>query len=333
MYSGRGNNMKLRTIGTGSELFKVMACSFMGVFLLFSAIGCEKETVTSPDQEKAISPEDIIATVYVDASIGSDDYDGSSLTFRGNGVGPKKTIQAGVEITPKNKICYVASGNYCEQIKMAEGVTLAGAGSETTFIDGGDKRGNIITILDCNAAQTIVYGFTIHNGSCYGDNAGIRIQNSSNVAVRNNVITANRADGIRVYSASPSIINNTIVRNGRNGIMACTGSNLEITNNIIISNNIAWPASCESGWGLYVTSSSIINSSYNNVWQHNNNYGIGTKGICSAGEGDVSIDPMFVDPYGNYRLREGSPCIDAGVDVGLKYCGEAPDMGAFEYKR
>jgi parallel beta-helix repeat protein len=316
--------MKFNLIGTGSELVKLMVCSFMGVFLLFSAIGCEQDTVTPlGDVNSNEDDSEVVATVFVDASIGSDDYDGSSLTFKGNGVGPKKTIQAGVDITPKNRICYVASGNYCEQITMAEGVILAGAGAATTFIDGGDKRGNIITIWDCDVAQTIVCGFTIHNGSCYGDNAGIRIQNSSNVVIRNNVITANRADGIRVYSSSANIVNNTITGN-RNGIMACVSSNLEVVNNIIVDNTL---------WGLYSTSWAVINSSYNNIWKHNIDYGIGTKGICSPGTGDVSIDPVFADPGRDFHLSSESLCIDAGVAVGLEYHGEAPDMGAFEYKR
>lgn len=51
-----------------------------------------------------------------------------------------------------------------------------------------------------------------------------------------------------------------------------------------------------------------------------------------AGAGDVTSDPLFTDEAGHdYTLQAGSPCIDAGVDVGLWYDGSAPDMGAFEY--
>jgi hypothetical protein len=32
------------------------------------------------------------------------------------------------------------------------------------------------------------------------------------------------------------------------------------------------------------------------------------------------------------HLQPGSPCIDAGIDVGLPYLGSAPDMGAFEFE-
>ncbi len=325
--------MKSMTFGTGSESVKLTACTLIGAFLLFSTAGCQQEAVTSPDVISNEGDQEVVyATVYVDASTGSDAYDGSSLTCRGNGVGPKKTIQAGINITPKNRICYVAPGIYCEQIIMAEGVRLAGAGAEVTFIDGGNKRGNVIKIPDCNAAQTVVQGFTIRNGSCYGDNAGIRIQKSSNVVIRNNVITANRADGIRVYSACAKIVNNTIAGNGRNGIMAHITADLEVVNNIIADNVFMWPAGCEYGWGLYCTEWAVISSSYNDVWGNNNNYWAETEGNCSPGTGDLSTDPMFVDPFGDFHLRRGSPGIDAGVDVGLKYHGKAPDMGAFEYK-
>ena len=32
------------------------------------------------------------------------------------------------------------------------------------------------------------------------------------------------------------------------------------------------------------------------------------------------------------RLASGSPCIDAGVNVGMEYNGDAPDLGAYEYQ-
>jgi len=49
--------------------------------------------------------------------------------------------------------------------------------------------------------------------------------------------------------------------------------------------------------------------------------------------GNISVDPQFVDlTVPDVHLRPGSPCIDAGVDVGLPYLGSAPDMGAFEFE-
>jgi len=49
--------------------------------------------------------------------------------------------------------------------------------------------------------------------------------------------------------------------------------------------------------------------------------------------GNISVDPQFVDAtVPDVHLQPGSPCIDAGVDVGLPYLGSAPDMGAFEFE-
>lgn len=49
-------------------------------------------------------------------------------------------------------------------------------------------------------------------------------------------------------------------------------------------------------------------------------------------EHNLSVDPLFVDLSGlNWRLQPGSPMIDAGMDVGLSFCGSAPDLGAIEF--
>ena len=43
-------------------------------------------------------------------------------------------------------------------------------------------------------------------------------------------------------------------------------------------------------------------------------------------------DPAFTNPGANdWTLQVGSPAINVGVDVGLPYCGAAPDCGAYEY--
>jgi hypothetical protein len=64
-------------------------------------------------------------------------------------------------------------------------------------------------------------------------------------------------------------------------------------------------------------------------------------------DGNLAHDPMFRDTLnGDYRLRIGSPCIDAGIQdtviiyndglntiyvPAMEYLGSAPDMGAFEF--
>ena len=47
---------------------------------------------------------------------------------------------------------------------------------------------------------------------------------------------------------------------------------------------------------------------------------------------NIFFDPLIVAPdSGDYHLAENSPCINAGVDVGLPFGGHAPDIGAFEF--
>jgi len=49
--------------------------------------------------------------------------------------------------------------------------------------------------------------------------------------------------------------------------------------------------------------------------------------------GSNTSDPLFLDlENGDFHLQENSPAIDAGIDVGLLYSGDAPDIGAYEYE-
>jgi len=52
----------------------------------------------------------------------------------------------------------------------------------------------------------------------------------------------------------------------------------------------------------------------------------------ATGSNNINVNPLFVDEAnGNYQLDEGSLCIDAGIDIGYDFYGDAPDMGCFEY--
>ncbi len=257
------------------------------------------------------------------------------------------TIQAAINAASAGDTVLVAPRTYYEHITMKPGVTIQGSGADVTTIDGGGS-GNVVT----GAGDSTITGFTITGGYI-----GIKNYHSS-PTITNNTITGNGWYGIYSYaSPHPIITNNTITGNGLYGIFTTRSSSPTITNNTITGN----------GWvGIhnYYSSPTITNNiitgnglvgirnyyssptiSYNDVWGNGTNY----YGV-SPGPGDISADPLFVDPAaGDYRLQAGSPAIDAGTNdapglPGADFNGNprvvdgdgdgvaVVDMGAFEFQ-
>jgi len=116
-----------------------------------------------------------------------------------------------------------------------------------------------------------------------------------------------------------------------------------------------------NGGGVYADNTSVANSIF---WNNSGDqiYGTATVTWCDvqdgfAGEGNIDADPRFIDPAnGDYRLGDGSPCIDAGNnalvppesefdldgnprfvnDLGMPDMGEGTasivDMGCYEFQ-
>ena len=153
---------------------------------------------------------------------------------------------------------------------------------------------------------------------------------SGTLRIENNVFCAMETAGIVVvdHTASVRINNNTIDNNAEAGIVymngekTATGRSYATCDNNSVTHN-----------GRGFDDDGTLSRDYNDVWGNGLNY----YSIAPPGPHDISRPPCFVDPaHGNYRLFPGgrrlvrSPCIDAGVNVGLPYWGAAPDMGAYE---
>lgn len=180
--------------------------------------------------------------------------------------------------------------------------------------------------------------------------------------IRNNLISDNWGGGIT--RCNGTIVSNVITENAANhggGLSACNGI---IQNNTIAYNSAEmwcggpwmwWP--CGTGGGLHectgtIRNNIVVNNSAN--YAGDNLYGCSQptysciEGWTAGGEGNIGVDPLFVDPDGpdndpdtyadnDYRLAPGSPCIDAGnphpaYNDGARPPGlgtERNDMGAY----
>lgn len=158
----------------------------------------------------------------------------------------------------------------------------------------------------------------------------------SSISIVNNLIkgntTANTVGGAVYFeSSSGTIASNTIADNSAasSGPAVYLGdSNPVIANNIIAFNS--------SGIS---TVYAIPIMSHNDVY---NPAGVNYLGGLAAGQGDISVDPLFSDrPSGRYHLSIDSPCIDQGnnsyartdipdIDGEYRVGNGAVDIGADE---
>ncbi len=259
-------------------------------------------------------------TVYVNLDIGDDSYTGSSSTYDGGNIGPKATIQAGINVTNLGGTCYVAPGTYNSSSGEIFPIDLTGI----TLVS---EMGADVTIIDADLEDTIIryfggdaslIGFTIANAHPYGIFAGD--YSSSSFKIERNVIVGTYGTGIFVYgTVLYRITNNTIVDNMYYGLFA-NQPNPIIRNNIITGSDM----------GIGCSNGATPSFYYNNFW----NNSIQDYYHCSSGNNDIHLNPLFIDlNQGNYHIQVNSPCIDAG-DPSSSYNdpdGTRNDIGAFFY--
>lgn len=215
-------------------------------------------------------------------------------------------------LTSQGAGIYISGGNLVVSNNMItnnlRGISIVGESSAII-------RNNVITINGVTGGY-LDYGIIVNNAT---------------PLICNNIISKTRGAAIYVAwtgSSNTRIINNTIIDNDHDGIW-CYKSGPTIKNNIIVGNSFGIAAS------HHESSESQPKISYNDVWNNADNYNSQSGGMAEPGTGDISVDPMLIEPVSNfargYYLDEDSPCIDAG-DPNPIYNdidGSRADMGAY----
>lgn len=212
------------------------------------------------------------------------------------------------------------------------GIVVIGEG-QTQVIDNvimgnsWSSSGGGITLFA--AGTPTIKGNVIRANSAYDSGGGMWIVNHSDALIVQNVIVGNQAgQGGGIYWSLPDgyrgplLVNNTIADNlGQGSGIFATGvdEQVELLNNIVVGAPGEQAIDC----GTFIDGPPILRS--NNVFSPGAAAYGGTCGDPTGTNGNISADPLFVDPTSNdYHLRAGSPSIDAGDNT-------APDLPAMDF--
>jgi nitrous oxidase accessory protein NosD len=230
------------------------------------------EYVLGTDPNDAASPSRVY---FVNAQTGNDAWDGTSSTYNGGTDGPKRTIQAMIEVARTPAIIRVAAGTYVENLALRPNIALLGEGAEASVIVAANT-GNVVAF---DGVAGVVDGFTVagaqnlHGAKVYAYKAP--------VVITNNLITSSlppgaaNARGVGIYcNSSPlaHIARNRIIGNYNDdlgGGIFTFASSANIRANLIADNTAAL-----GGGGICVKDSSpeIIN---NTIANNLSGYGAG----------------------------------------------------------
>jgi len=275
-------------------------------------------------------------TSYISQTVIDGNEDGSVVTFE-NGEN-LTSVLTGFII--KNGSSILGGGIYCENSNPTLiNVTITG-----NLVTGPYGLGGGIY---CENSSPALINVTVNENTSGDGGSGIYCSSSSpsltNVTISGNSATSPYVTGGGIYcvsNSSPSLVNVTISSNTAyvgGGIYCASNSSPSLVNTILWNN---FPEE------IYLRSSVDLNTitvTYSNVQGGEEGIVTNDNGTAYWLEGNIDNDPLFIDAEnGNFHLRQGSPCIDAGTVFIVwegdtlvnfsnnEYNGTAPDMGAFE---
>ncbi len=193
-------------------------------------------------------------------------------------------------------------------------IEAAGAtvGPGNLFLDVADDG------VDIRASTALVTGNTFR--SFGGSSVGVRVSSGAvGATVRRNVFVGGDV-AIRLQDATGVVLEHNTVVDADTGVDGeDSAAQVQIRNSIFTGLSEAIDMSDDSFVG---------DPSFNAF------FAVGTAcADCDLGVGNRFDDPLFMNAAAHdFRLRDASPCIDAGTPTTEAHLGVAPDLGAFEMR-
>jgi len=130
---------------------------------------------------------------------------GDWLYVGGSGSGNYSRIQDAIDNATDGDTVYVFPGLYKEHIEINQSISLQGADSGTTIIDGESTNNDIIT---CVGTEVFISGFTLRN--CSTTRSSVLINHTTNCTLYRTIIST-AGYGITMRNAQNiSIVNNML---------------------------------------------------------------------------------------------------------------------------
>ena len=317
---------------------------------------------TNPSNTTLYAVWKVSPTWYVDAATGDDLHSGLSWDCA------KKTIQSAIDAASDGDEILVGDGVYTgdsnptswSAIRNTRNIHLVIRsinGPSKTILDGQHQRrcfegatkqpGQTGYIHETFRDLVTLEGFTFQNGFCESGGSGVLT-----ATLKNCIIEANETRRYAaVYEANCEncLIFGNVAWNDVSGATAPSAAYRCSLVNCTIVGNTNMVALGASAIGVSaVTNCIVVGNTVTNALVENEVLGTDVTvfhsclDIQTAGTGNIVADPCFVNAAnGNYRLREDSPCIDAGdssysalaidLEGNQRTLGRAIDMGAFEF--
>lgn len=262
-------------------------------------------------------------------------------------------IQAAIDAATTNDVILVSNGVYRTGGRFYDGLTnrvlvpfrmilRSLSGASATVVEGATPFGSDAAIRCVYLGSgALLDGFTLSNGCTAGSGSEARVSGGgvycadSSPMISNCVFTRCLASwGGAVYRGT--VYNSVVTRCGVSGgtgggVYSATLYNCLVTHNIASQGGGVFSctlynctvASNSASYGGGVRDS----TAYNSIVYHNvagtgpNHYGFTSYYTCTtpgaywSGAHNLTNDPAFIDPAGNYHLQTNSPCIDSGTNM------------------